>query len=243
MLSEMQLTNWVELDYNDICGTIPIMKKNVKTRRYNSPRREQQAQATRAAIIDAARHMFIEDGYGATSIQAIAEVVGVSEATIYAHFENKASLLWAAIIHAVTGEGEDPTAAFQKDFVQAVQSEPDPHKRARMLIQASRQSWERGAADLEVVLVRAADADPRLTEMAEKAAQGRLEAYREALGLVLANHQMKSGVEFDEVAELVWALDSPQVYRALVRDRGWSPEKYEHWIMRIIERTLFPELE
>ena len=219
------------------------MKKNVKKRRYNSPRREEQARLTRAAIIEVAQQLFVEDGYGATSIQAIAEAVGVSEATIYVHFENKASLLWAAIIHAVVGEGEDPTAAFQKDFVQTVQSEPDPHKRTRMLIHESRQSWERGAADLEVVLVRAADADPRLTEMVEKAAEGRLEAYREALGLVLGDRKLKSGVEFDEVAELIWAIDSPQVYRSLVRDRGWSPEKYEQWIMRIIERTLFPELE
>jgi AcrR family transcriptional regulator len=219
------------------------MTKNVKKRRYNSPRREQQAQLTRAAIIDAAQQLFIEDGYGVTSIQAIAEAVGVSEQTIYAHFENKASLLWAAIVHAVVGEGEDSTTAFQKDFVQAVQSEPDPQRRSQMLIQASRQSWERGAADLEVVLVRAADADPRLSEMAEKAAEGRLEANRKALRLVLGNHRLKSGVEFDEVAELIWALDSPQVYRALVRDRGWSPEKYEHWIVRIIERALFPDLE
>lgn len=219
------------------------MEKKVKRRQYKSPLRERQAEATRAAIMDAAQQLFVANGYVATSIKAIAEEADVSEATIYAQFGNKASLLWDAIIRAVVGEGGDPTTAYPKDFVHAVQSEPDLQGRTRMVLHASRMGWERGAAELEVVLVGAADADPRLLELVEKAAEGRLEGTREGLSLVLGPKKFVSGVEFEEVAELIWAINSPQVYRALVRNRGWSPEQYEDWITKILMRTLYPDME
>lgn len=48
-------------------------------------------------IVEAARRLFMADGYGATSMDSIARAAGVSKATLYAHFTNKAEL-FAAII-------------------------------------------------------------------------------------------------------------------------------------------------
>ncbi|HEY7688223.1 MAG TPA: TetR/AcrR family transcriptional regulator [Dongiaceae bacterium] len=48
-------------------------------------------------IVEAAGRLFMADGYGATSMDAIAREAGVSKATLYAHFTDKAAL-FAAII-------------------------------------------------------------------------------------------------------------------------------------------------
>ena len=73
------------------------MDENVKPRRYVSPRRQEQARATRQAILDAAHHLFLSRGYIAASIRAIAAEAGVSEPTVYAVFKDKPSILWAVV--------------------------------------------------------------------------------------------------------------------------------------------------
>ena len=52
----------------------------------------------RQAVIDAAGDLFIAQGYGAVSMDAIARAAGVSKATLYAHFASK-DLLFATIIN------------------------------------------------------------------------------------------------------------------------------------------------
>ncbi len=46
----------------------------------------------RAAILEAARTLFLETGYGSTNVDAIAQRAAVSKATVYAHFPGKAEL-------------------------------------------------------------------------------------------------------------------------------------------------------
>lgn len=43
-------------------------------------------------ILDAARDLFLRDGFGATSMDAVAKTAGVSKATVYAHFSSKEEL-------------------------------------------------------------------------------------------------------------------------------------------------------
>jgi AcrR family transcriptional regulator len=213
------------------------MNEDVKKRRYRSPLREQQALKTKAAILDAAQVLFVEDGYGATSIRAIADKAGVSEATVYAAFGQKASILWAALLRAVIGDGEDDTSALSQELVQSIRLAEGILERTHLLLRWSRQHWERGAADLEVAMERAVDTDPELTDMAARAAEGRLQAVRQSLTLALEVGSLRDDLAFEDVVDLIWAMDSPQVYRSLVRGRGWSPEKYEQWMAEITTRV------
>jgi AcrR family transcriptional regulator len=218
------------------------MSENVKRRSYQSPLREHQALETKAAILDAAQALFVENGYGATSIRAIADKAGVSEATVYAIFGQKGSILWAALLRAVTSDDENDNSVLPQEVVRSVRSAEGNVERTHLLLRWSRQHWERGAADLEVTMERAVDGDPELADMAKRAAEGRLEAVHQALTLALESGSLRDNLAFEDVADLIWAIDSPQVYRSLVRERGWSPEKYEHWLFEIITRVfLSPE--
>jgi len=94
------------------------MSKTVKPRRaYDSSRRREQALATRRAVLDAARDRFVEGGYVATTIDAIAERAGVSPETVYATFRNKRTLLSALLDVAMAGD-DDPVPILERPWVQ-----------------------------------------------------------------------------------------------------------------------------
>lgn len=59
----------------------------------SSERRERQRIETRERILDAARDMFVQQGYDATTMRAIADAVEYTPTAIYHHFENKEALL------------------------------------------------------------------------------------------------------------------------------------------------------
>lgn len=61
-------------------------------------------------ILDAARALFLRDGYAATSTDAVAREAGVSKATLYARFRSKDDLFVAV----VTREGEELTLTLER---------------------------------------------------------------------------------------------------------------------------------
>ena len=93
------------------------MGSDVK-RRYNAPRRREQAVATRAAVLDAARGLFIERGYAGTSIRDVAVVARVGEQTVYRLFDTKAALLREVLLASVSGTPEGTTATDQPGFIE-----------------------------------------------------------------------------------------------------------------------------
>src|SRR6266542_1310827 len=107
------------------------MAKPVKARAYNSPRRREQAAATRRAVLEAARRQFEEHGYAATTVAAIAADAGVSLKTVYLAFETKAGVLRALWNERLRGDSDD-TPVSARDWYRAVLDEPDPVRKLRL---------------------------------------------------------------------------------------------------------------
>src|SRR5579859_8025465 len=124
------------------------------SRKYHSPRRQQQAEATRTAIVHAARKLFAERGYQATTLQAIAREAGVSVPTIYVVFGSKAAILSALVKSA--GADEDIRALARDAF-----AEPDPWHQLRLAARVVRSIQERDA-DITNLLWQAGGGDPDL---------------------------------------------------------------------------------
>jgi AcrR family transcriptional regulator len=76
---------------------------HVKPRPYRSDLRDRQASATRGAVLTAARALFLEHGYGATTVEQIAERAGVSKPTVFAAVGNKQALMAALRTLALRG--------------------------------------------------------------------------------------------------------------------------------------------
>src|SRR3954466_3821644 len=127
------------------------MAERVKSRRaYHSPRRQEQAAATRTAILRAAQRRFEHDGYAATTMDAIAAEAGVALKTVYVAFETKSGLLRALWNHLLRG-GQDEVPVAGQDWYRAVLAEPDPERRLRLNARNSRVVKERIAGVLEVI--------------------------------------------------------------------------------------------
>src|SRR5919205_983363 len=93
-----------------------------RKRVYNSPLRAEQAQRTRAAVLDAAGRCFLDKGYAATTMKDVAAEAGVSVQTVFGQ-GSKASLLLACVDRAVVGDDQAVPLAQRDLFVQVVEAQ------------------------------------------------------------------------------------------------------------------------
>ena len=205
-------------------------------RAYRSPRRAEQARATRRAIREAATRLFLEHGYAATRITQIASAAEVAPETVYATFKNKRALLKEAIDVAIAGDDE-PVPVADRPWLDDVRAEPDPRRRTRMLSDDGFTRAARVAPILEV-LRSAAASDPDLARMWDEMQQARLEQLR--LYAELARDRDPDSAYDDEQIDIVWALGGPELYTALVDERGWSVEQYVAAMGDLVEHLRGP---
>jgi TetR/AcrR family transcriptional regulator, regulator of autoinduction and epiphytic fitness len=204
------------------------MAKAVK-RKYSSAKRQEQARATRAAIIDAGSRLFTKNGYVATTIQAIADEAGVAIQTVYAVFGNKREVLHQVLESAVVGD-RDP-----QQTVRAFGEEPDPRRRAAMAAALVTQISKRLAPIVRVVNEAAAvDAEFAATQQAITA-QRRADMVTSAK-LLAGEDGLQLGLE-DAVGTL-YMLYNPELFTHLTERLGWSERRFEKWLATMLYRTL-----
>ena len=205
------------------------------------PRRRERARATRIRVLDAARALFIERGYVATTIDAIADRADVSSETIYSTFGNKRSLLAQLVDVSIAGDsGAMPI--LERDWVQEMREEPDPRRRLRMLAGQGRAILERRSAVDEVVR-GAASADPDIAALRDLGKAQRFAGQREFLRIVVGSTGLREGLDLETAADILYAVGSPETYRLLVLDRGWSGSRFERWYGETLERLLFATVD
>lgn len=210
------------------------MTQTVK-RRYHAPRRLEQAAATRAAVLDAARGLFVERGYAGTSILDVAAAARVGEQTVYRLFDTKAVLLREVLLATVSGTPDGATASDQ-GFIEQVAAAPTPSDRLRLIGRWSAAGYERGSADLEMVVFAAAETDPRIRDLAAQIRELRYTDVRALVSAVAGEMEPPSGMTLDDIADYIYAIWSSPVHQMLVEDRGWTTEKFIDWTVRAVER-------
>ena len=191
-----------------------------QTRRYDSPRRRQQASATRRRILAAAERLFAEQGYAAVTMEAIARVAGVSLATIYLHFPGRA---------AVVGALAEEILAAPELSVEQVAQGADPVGQirvgARILRQLNERSWL-----ITDILRSQRGGDPEVERLWALWQQRHLDAMHRAMAAIAREGGLRPELSVETAADVFYALAGTEVYRALVQERGWAPERYERWL-------------
>mgnify|MGYP003701315717 FL=1 len=190
---------------------------NVKPR---VPYRQQQAEETRRRIIAAARRLFAQRGYTSTSIEAVADDVGVAVRTVYAAFGNKIAILgaicdeWLRDANVIT-------------LVSAAVDAHEPNQVLALLAQAARQQWESGGDILDMTEAAAA-VDSEIATLLRGWA-GEREMGMGAAVKRISRH-LKPGLGLRRANAVVRALTAPGVYLSLVSDSGWTPQQYQDWL-------------
>jgi AcrR family transcriptional regulator len=202
------------------------------TRSYDSPRRREQAAATRREILEAAQRLFEERGYAATSMAAIAAEAGVALKTVYVGFGTKSGLL-RALWHVLLRGDEGAVPVGDRAWFRAVLEEPDPERALRLNVHNARLVRGRVGRLLDVIQEAAATE----SEVAELWMRIQTEFYDNQLSVIEAlrrKRALKPGLAADRGADVLWTLNSPAVYRQLVRDRGWTPDQHETWLADLL---------
>lgn len=198
-------------------------------RPYRSELREQQAAATRRAVVDAARGLFVTNGWVATGMREVAAAAGVAVETVYSHFSSKRGLLQAVLDIAVVGDDAPVALAERDDFVALGKGRRPARIRA---VARGLTAIQVRIAPVFVLLREAAAADEEAAEMLRSSRERQRIDVAAAVELVIGRRPSRT--ECDGV----WAIASPEVYLLLVEESGWSPEEYEAWIAELMERVI-----
>jgi AcrR family transcriptional regulator len=197
-------------------------------RTYDSPLRRGQAAATRIAIIAAATRLFVERGYGATSIDDIAREAGVSRATVFSAVGQKAVLLKTAYDVALVGDDE-PVPMPQRPWAQGVRraaTVPDMLEAYADLVVLL---GERIGAISEAIRGAAA-VDPEARDVLAKIDDERLVGARNIVAMAGERGGIRAGLDPSSAADAVWVLNDPALYVRLVDRRGWSRAAFRDWL-------------
>lgn len=204
------------------------MDDRVKTRSYRSPLRAERARRTRRAILDTARELFAAQGYEGTTIAAIADTAGVAVDTVYATVGTKPVLFRLLLETALSG-GDQAVPAEERDYVVRIRAAPSAREKIALYAEAAGDIAGR-MAPLHLVLRSAAASSPELAAMRDEIAQRRARNMRLFAEDLAATGELRPGLSLDEVADVVWSTSSAEFYALLVRERGWPPERFEHWL-------------
>jgi AcrR family transcriptional regulator len=202
----------------------------------NSGRGQARTRLARRAVVDAARVLFLERGYVTTTIEAISQHSDVPTATVYRLFASKLGILKALLDISIAGD-DGPLAVQQRPGVASLFSEPDPHKLLAGLARVTTAINER-TNDVYRVLVSAAGSDPAAAELLGEVRQQRDQGQGQIARSLSRAGALKPGLRERDAADLVHALMSPEVYRLLVGDRGWAPERYQQWLATTLVQQL-----
>ena len=205
-------------------------------RRYSSPRREEQARETRRAILDAALELFTRHGFAETSVRQVAERARVSEQTVYNAFADKVGLLHAAGLEYAELSGGREEAA----FLEALRAEPDALERIRMVARSSREVWESGAIELEMLVLNHEIRDPRMDELERVSMQHKLEGTRETCEILFPDDIRRPGLSLDDIVVFATAVDAGSVVKT-VRALGWTMDQWESWLVQLLTLFLDPD--
>ena len=204
------------------------MAEPVKQRRaYESPRRREQAAATRLEILDAAQRLFERDGYAATTMAAIATEARVALKTVYIAFETKSGLL-RALWNARLRGGEESVPIAEQQWYRAVLDEPDPERQLRMNAHNSAHGKVRIGGVLEVIR-NGAQVDSDISAL-----WSRIQTeYRANQGAIIQSINDKGalapGLEVEHATDILWTINHPGTWQLLAGERGWTAEQYEQW--------------
>ncbi|WP_336217005.1 TetR/AcrR family transcriptional regulator [Nonomuraea sp. LPB2021202275-12-8] len=205
-------------------------------RRYQSARRQDQARQTRRAILEAAGKLFVEPGYAATPLTAVAAEAEVAIQTVYAAFGSKRQLLSELVDVTIAGD-DDPRSLPDRPFVAEIRALADPRAK---LTRYARHLTETHARQVEVMLALAgaATADSDAAAIWQKNLEDRRRGMVMLATDLAATGRLRPDHDIDRAADVLWLAMDVRNYDWLVRQRGWPPERYQRWYVDTVAAAI-----
>jgi AcrR family transcriptional regulator len=201
-----------------------------KPRPYKSVARERRAAETRRRIVKAAHRLLLTEGYAGMTIEAVAHGARVSVPTVYSIFKSKTGILTALLDQSTFGPDYE-------NVVRQARSAPDPEARLRFAAAVARQI--RSAQSAIFDLMRGAGVvAPELAKLERERERLRYEGEERVIASLEESGKLRPELSYQTARDIFWMLTGGDVYRMLVRERGWSPKKYQVWLADTLVRVL-----
>src|SRR6266404_4686080 len=202
----------------------------MRKRSYKSPLRQRQASDTRRRIVQATRQLLRSEGYDGMTVEAIAQRADVSAQRVYALFKSKAGILTELLDQSTFGEKYE-------DAVQQAMSATDPETRLRLAARIARQIHEPLTATFDL-LRGAGVVAPELAKLEQQRERLRYERQERMIISLRDARRLRPGLDHGTARDIFWMLTGRDVYRMLVRERGWSSQKYQDWLADTLVHSL-----
>ena len=202
----------------------------LRTRKYHSTIRQQQADQTRAAIASAARRLIFSKGYEAAKIDAIAREAGVSAQTVYAVFGSKRGILAELL-------DQDSFGPDYQELIRQVQATTDPEIKVRFPAKFARQIYDAQSSTFDRFRGAGVVA-PDLAALEKDRECLRYEAQRQIIVFLQQARRLRKGLTVAAARDILWTLTGREIYRMLVRERGWTSQAYENWLADMLTAAL-----
>jgi AcrR family transcriptional regulator len=205
-------------------------------RAYSSPRRAEQAAATRLAVLVAARELFVINGYTATTVAEIADRARVSADTVYATVGRKPALLRELVETAISGT-EQAVPAEQRAYVARIRAAISARDKITIYAQAITGIQQR-MAPVFLALRDAASTDQECASLWAEIATRRAINMRMFAADLRTTGELRTDLSDDQVADIIWSMNAAEYWVLLVRERAWTPAQFEAWLTDAWTRLL-----
>jgi len=212
------------------------MTEPVKRRTEAGRRREERARHRRQRVVDTALRLFLERGYVATTIEAIAREAAVAPATVYQAFGTKQAILARVLDQAITGDAE-PAALLDRDWVKQAARPADPRQRLAMVVRHTSQVAAR-TAPIKEVMRDAAAGDPAVRQLLHEDDRRRYLTQRVLVDQVIGGGSLREGCDLDHAVATFFATVNSHSYQLLAGQLGWSPVDWQRWLTDVLGREL-----
>lgn len=202
----------------------------IKKRTYKSLVRARQAGDTRRRIVAATRRLLQREGYAGMTIEAIARRAGVSAQSVYAIFKSKTGILTELLDQSTFG-------ADYEEAVQKALNASDPETRLRFAAPIARQIHDAQSATFDL-LRGAGVVAPELAKLEQQRECLRYERQERMITSLRDAGSLRPELDHATARDIFWMLTGRDVYRMLVRERGWSSQKYQDWLADTLVRSL-----
>ena len=203
-------------------------------------KRGERSRRTRKKIVDAARELFVAQGYGATNLQEIADRAGVAVQTVYFVFHNKRTLFKDVVDTTIAGDAE-PVATMDREWFRAACAEPTAAGQLRMHVHGTCEILGR-VAPIMPLIAAAAATDPEIAAQWPDGPDPRYTVHYSAAEALVGKPDARPGLSAEMAADVLFGLLSPQLYLIFVRDRSWSSQTWEEWAATTVISQLCADL-
>ncbi|MEJ7649391.1 MAG: helix-turn-helix domain-containing protein [Nakamurella sp.] len=205
----------------------------------SSDGRHKRGRRSRSLITAAASKLFLERGFAATTVSAIAEEAGLSEPTVYYAFGSKEAVLVRALNIAIAGD-EEEVATLDREWTSVVISEPDAAHQVQLMVAGAGDILIR-AAPLLRVLQNSSGLSQELAATWSENGHQRREVQSRFVTALAEKGPLASGTSSEQATDLCTMYLGPEVYSALVHDLGWSHDAWATFVTSALQRCLLPD--